>query len=128
MVPCHKQNQQLIYLNNRYFCSKFYAGLFLFIFTTALCEKNHYHHDSTEEKLKVCTFINQEAQNFMAQDKLGTVTRALINMQIEYCNALYKGLPFNPSQKLQLFWNMAACAPLTPDIGNILLCIHRLCP
>ena len=67
---------------------------------------------------------------FLDQESLQTVTHALVISRIDYCNALYMGLPLKSIQKLQLAQNAAARAVLgAPRRAHItpLLCeLHWL--
>uniref|UniRef100_A0A8C7E7H9 Reverse transcriptase domain-containing protein n=1 Tax=Naja naja TaxID=35670 RepID=A0A8C7E7H9_NAJNA len=49
---------------------------------------------------QLCPYLNRDA--------LRTVTHALVTSQINYCNALYMGLPLRTTRRLQLVQNAAA--------------------
>ncbi|XP_058030112.1 uncharacterized protein LOC131193674 [Ahaetulla prasina] len=45
---------------------------------------------------------------FLDRDSLCTVTHALVTSRLDYCNALYMGLPLKSTRRLQLVQNAAA--------------------
>ncbi|XP_078241329.1 uncharacterized protein LOC140704108 [Pogona vitticeps] len=56
---------------------------------------------------------------YLGEQSLMTVTHALVTSHIDYCNALYVGLPLKMVQRLQLVQNRAAWLASGGSLGNI---------
>ncbi|XP_058052944.1 uncharacterized protein LOC131205078 isoform X2 [Ahaetulla prasina] len=50
----------------------------------------------------------RQLRPFLDRDSLCTVTHALVTSRLDYCNALYMGLPLKSTRRLQLVQNAAA--------------------
>ncbi|XP_058026881.1 uncharacterized protein LOC131192082 isoform X2 [Ahaetulla prasina] len=50
----------------------------------------------------------RQLRPFLDRDSLCTVTHALVTSRLDYCNALYMGLPLRSTRRLQLVQNAAA--------------------
>ena len=67
---------------------------------------------------------------YLDRDNLASVVRALVTSKLDYCNALYVGLPLKTVRKLQLVQN--AVARLITEIRRFeyirltLACLHWL--
>ncbi|XP_060542108.1 uncharacterized protein LOC132710271, partial [Pantherophis guttatus] len=69
----------------------------------------------------------RQLRPFLDQDFLCTVTQALVTSRLDYCNALYMGLPLGCTWRLQLVQNAAAqgivgatgCSHVTPLLREL---------
>ncbi|XP_058023921.1 uncharacterized protein LOC131190598, partial [Ahaetulla prasina] len=69
----------------------------------------------------------RQLRPFLDRDALCTVTHALVTSRLDYCNALYMGLPLKCTRRLQLVQNAAArvivgatrCSHVTPILRGL---------
>ena len=68
-----------------------------------------------------------QLQPFLEQEALRTVTYALVISHIDYCNAIYMGLPLKSIRKLQLVQNVAMRAILgAPRVAHVTPLLREL--
>ncbi|XP_058052641.1 uncharacterized protein LOC131204948 [Ahaetulla prasina] len=72
----------------------------------------------------------RQLRPFLDRDALCTVTHALVTSRLDYCNALYMGLPLKCTRRLQLVQNAAARviegAPRSSHVTPLLRRLHWL--
>uniref|UniRef100_A0A8C6XR48 Reverse transcriptase domain-containing protein n=1 Tax=Naja naja TaxID=35670 RepID=A0A8C6XR48_NAJNA len=72
----------------------------------------------------------RQLRPFLDRDALRTVTHALVTSRLDYCNALYLGLPLHTIRRLQLVQNAAARAVMGVSrfshVSPLLRCLHWL--
>ncbi|XP_058013047.1 uncharacterized protein LOC131185023 [Ahaetulla prasina] len=63
----------------------------------------------------------RQLRPFLDRDALCTVTHALVMSRLDYCNALYMGLPLKCTRRLQLVQNAAARVVVVAPLPSIFL-------